>query len=179
MKIKITAHHASFIEDFSHAMDSRPITPTIASDSAMTPTQPTETHRKLACEILLEHSVSGSATKEGVIAAAQLLCDSEARAVEAITKERNELKAIVDFEVRIGARALTADDWDNMQQSLTAERERVRVLREALEFWESLRDESKGLAGFHLNGDIAEWGYFTTDPTDAALAATAEKEGSE
>ena len=37
MKIKITSHHASFIEDFNHAMDSRPTTPTTASDSAMTP----------------------------------------------------------------------------------------------------------------------------------------------
>jgi hypothetical protein len=43
----------------------------------------TEAHRKLACDVLLNHSVSGAATKDGVIAAAQLIADSEARAVTA------------------------------------------------------------------------------------------------
>lgn len=40
----------------------------------------TEAHRKLACDVLLDHSVSGAATKDGVIAAAQLIADSEALA---------------------------------------------------------------------------------------------------
>jgi len=42
----------------------------------------TEAHRKLACDVLLDHSVSGAATKDGVIAAAQWIADSEARACE-------------------------------------------------------------------------------------------------
>jgi hypothetical protein len=53
----------------------------------------TEAHRKLACDVLLDHSVSGAATKDGVIAAAQWIADSEARAVEAadfaLQQERN------------------------------------------------------------------------------------------
>ena len=40
----VTAHHASFIEDFNNAMDSRPITPTTASNSVMT-TSPAKTPR--------------------------------------------------------------------------------------------------------------------------------------
>lgn len=43
----VTAHHASFIEDFNNAMDSRPITPTTASDS----TAPTATARTDAAVI--------------------------------------------------------------------------------------------------------------------------------
>ena len=54
----VTAHHASFIEDFTNAMDSRPITPTTASDSAMT-TPPTATPRTndglLAVALACEH----------------------------------------------------------------------------------------------------------------------------
>ncbi len=69
----------------------------------------TEAHRRLACEVLMEHSVSGAATKDGVIAAAQLIADSEARAKESLlvaydvvcevrnrlTTERDQLRAEV------------------------------------------------------------------------------------
>ena len=49
--------------------------------------QVTEAHRKLACDVLLDHSVSGAATKDGVISAAQLIADSEARATERLRRE--------------------------------------------------------------------------------------------
>ena len=39
----------------------------------------------------------------------------------------------------------------------------------ALKFWRDLRNESKGLAYYHLNGEVAYWGEFY-DPTDAAIA---------
>jgi hypothetical protein len=72
----------------------------------------TEAHRKLACDVLLDHSVSGAATKDGVIAAAQWIADSEARAVqtamlreygnlcatnEGLAKERDQLRAERDW----------------------------------------------------------------------------------
>jgi hypothetical protein len=68
----------------------------------------TEAHRKLACDVLLDHSVSGAATKDGVIGAAQWIADSEAAAVqtamlreygnlsatnESLAKERDQLRA--------------------------------------------------------------------------------------
>jgi hypothetical protein len=71
----------------------------------------TEAHRKLACDVLLDHSVSGAATKDGVIAAAQWIADSEAAAVqiamlreygnlcatnESLAKERDQLRAEVE-----------------------------------------------------------------------------------
>jgi hypothetical protein len=55
----------------------------------------TEAHRRLACEVLMEHSVSGAATKDGVIAAAQLIADSEVTAVQiAMLREYGNLCAI-------------------------------------------------------------------------------------
>jgi hypothetical protein len=54
----------------------------------------TEAHRKLACDVLLDHSVSGAATKDGVIAAAQWIADSEAEAVQiAMLREYGNLSA--------------------------------------------------------------------------------------
>ena len=43
-------HHIDFLKDFTDAMDSRPTTPTTASDSAMTPTQPSATPEPYAHE---------------------------------------------------------------------------------------------------------------------------------
>lgn len=36
-------------------------------------------------------------------------------------------------------------------------------VREALERIQSLRDESLGVHGFHLNGDLEDWDYFEID----------------
>jgi hypothetical protein len=75
------------------------------------PTQPTEAHRKLAKEVIgaYKFAIDGYA--------AQLIADSEARTVEAMQKH-----ADIETERATHYR----DQWQ-------AERERVRVLREALE----------------------------------------------
>ena len=56
-----------------------------------------------------------------------------------------------------------------LRADLAALRARVAELVAALEFWRDLRNESKGLAYYHLNGKVAYWGEFD-DPTDTALA---------
>lgn len=96
----VTAHHASFIEDFTNAMDSRPITPTTASDSAMT-TPPTATPR----------------TNDGLLAVA-LACE---HCTESVHLYGTDMK-------KHGA------DIRRVLAELAAERERVRVLEEALAF---------------------------------------------
>ena len=55
------------------------------------------------------------------------------------------------------------------REQISAFRARVAELVAALEFWRDLRNESKGLAYYHLNGEVAYWGEFD-DPTDSALA---------
>jgi hypothetical protein len=85
------------------------------------PTQPTDAHKELAEEIRHIHR------KGFPHLVAQLLADSEARAVEAATvqlrSELNYAKASETLYHAEGTAAIAA---------LTAEREKVRVLREAL-----------------------------------------------
>jgi hypothetical protein len=121
---------------------------------AIVPSAPiTEAHRKLACDVLLDHSVSGAATKDGVIAAAQLIADSEAAAVqiamlreygnlcatnESLAKERDRLRADCENETKWAAHYL-ADAQnararaERAEGELAREREKVRALREACE----------------------------------------------
>lgn len=54
-----------------------------------------------------------------------------------------------------------------------AQREEIARLREALEGFIGLINESHGVAGFHLNGDIAEWDEF--DLINQAQAALAKE----
>jgi hypothetical protein len=51
----------------------------------------------------------------------------------------------------------------------------LSAVAEALGPWVSLRDESRGLAGFHLNGDEANWDEFELPelPADAIAALEA------
>jgi hypothetical protein len=74
------------------------------------PTRPTEAHRKLAKEVVgaYEFAVDGYA--------AQLIADSEARAKESL---------LVAYDTAVTTRS-------RIETALTAEREKVRVLREAL-----------------------------------------------
>jgi len=81
-------------------------------------TQPSEAHRKLAAEILFTYSVSGAARPSAIVAAAQLLRDSEARSVEAAFPDSGDDSL---YNVR------------RLRAELAAERERVRVLSEAIE----------------------------------------------
>ena len=142
-------------------------------------TAPTEAHRKLACEILMEHSVSGAATKDGVIAAAQLIRDSEARAVEAA--ERRMQQHVDNLTV---ANDAWAQDAVGLRAELTALRERVRVLEEALKeiAQQKTRSEMEEDIG-EYEAEHADWeGAYelaikTARAALATPAANDEKEG--
>jgi len=111
------------------------------------PTQPSEAHKQLAADVFrMVHN-------RNLTAAAQLIADSEARAVEAATKQlRSELNYTKASET------LYHDETTAAIAALAAERERVRVLREAL-------DEAQSCGG--LTGSIFM-------QARAALAATEE-----
>jgi hypothetical protein len=85
------------------------------------PTQPSETHKQLAADVFrMVHN-------RDLTAAAQLIADSEARAVAEATKQlRSELNYAKASET------LYHDEGTAALAALTAERERTRVLREAL-----------------------------------------------
>jgi hypothetical protein len=73
-------------------------------------TQPSETHKQLAADVFrMVHN-------RNLTAAAQLIADSEARAVDGAMRDTPWAANYVD-----------------MERELAAEREKVRVLREALE----------------------------------------------
>jgi hypothetical protein len=73
------------------------------------PTQPSETHKQLAADVFrMVHN-------RDLTAAAQLIADSEARAVDGAMRDTPWAANYVD-----------------MERELAAEREKVRVLREAL-----------------------------------------------
>jgi hypothetical protein len=101
---------------------------------AIVPSVPiTEAHRKLACDVLMEHSVSGAATKEGVIAAAQLIADSEARASERLRREIDWLQLNNDMltDNPVGhARAIAE------RQAIIDERDELRAQRDWLKTWQ-------------------------------------------
>ena len=158
-------------------------------------TEPTDAHYKLWDALRVKSALQNAMHPTACDDAAQLLCDSEARAVEAALHGTSvdglTLCGCKDHPHRtdLSCRKIRRADGTPLTISetfaaLTAERERVRVLREALEFWQDIKSESAGLAGYHLNGDVCGWGELD-DPTDAALAtpanppaATDEKEGS-
>jgi hypothetical protein len=79
------------------------------------PTQPSETHKQLAVDVFRVFEW------RDLTAAAQLIADSEAWAVAQLRSELNYTKASETLYHDEGTAALAA---------LTAERERVRVLRE-------------------------------------------------
>jgi hypothetical protein len=82
----------------------------------------TEAHRKLACDVLLDHSVSGAATKDGVIAAAQWIADSEAAAVQdAMLREYGNLCATNES---------LAKERDQLRNKLATERARLDWLED-------------------------------------------------
>jgi DNA repair exonuclease SbcCD ATPase subunit len=106
---------------------------------AIVPSAPiTEAHRKLACDVLLDHSVSGAATKDGVIAAAQWIADSEAAAVqtamlreygnlcatnEGLAKERDQLRAEI---ARIDSEKPWLKEANATNADLRAETQRLK-----------------------------------------------------
>ncbi len=117
------------------------------------PTQPSETHKQLAADVFrMVHN-------RDLTAAAQLIADSEARAVAQLRSELNYAKASETLYHDEGTAAIAA---------LTTEREKVRVLREALD---NLRDEQNGAP---LCTREEEWKE-AMEKADAALAATEVK----
>jgi len=88
-------------------------------------TQPTEAHRKLwtALYNLAHREIFEDFEESSEGPATQLIADSEARAVAQLRSELNYAKASETLYHDEGTAAIAA---------LTAERERVRVLREAL-----------------------------------------------
>jgi hypothetical protein len=123
-------------------------------------TQPTEAHRKLwtALYNLAHREIFEDYAESSDGPATQLIADSEARAVEAATVQlRSELNYAKASET------LYHDEGTAALAALAAEREKVRVLREALEslaYWSRNKTESR----ITLRNRIA-----------AALAATEEK----
>lgn len=107
---------------------------------------------------------------EGMLMEACQQCASES--LKHILTERGLI------EERDEVRAQLADSQaahDNQVKLCSEYLDTIVRLREALEWWRDLRDESHGVVGFHLNGNVAEWGEFE-DPTDAALAPSAQPE---
>jgi hypothetical protein len=130
------------------------------------PITPTAAHRELAQNIMFYHTPKGSATAQGVRDAAQLIADSEARALAEIRdhfakltitsaqladsnvglrQERDQLRAEVERLKTCGMTELAAQNssvadyckhWEaraeQAEAELAAEREKVRVLRDAL-----------------------------------------------
>jgi hypothetical protein len=116
----------------------------------MSTTQPTEAHRKLWSDLynLAHREIFEDYAESSDGPATQLIADSEARSVERALAIKPEVIAYPELEMR-----------------LTAERERVRVLREALD---NLRDEQNGAP---LCTREEEWKE-AMEKADAALAAT-------
>ena len=137
----VTAHHASFIEDFNNAMDSRPITPTTASDSAMS--TPTATPRTddgllavaLACEYVKESvTLAGTDMKEHGADIRRVLAElSRLRA----DLERFTGHGLLDCHAICDQRDAAIARAERAEAALAAEREKVRVLREALENYQN------------------------------------------
>ena len=116
------------------------------------PTRPTEAHYQLA------HIIRQSSTQER---AAQLIADSEARAVEAAIARWSG-----GFDMSLPDLYEAAkSERDKATAELATEREKVRVLRSALE---NLCDEQNGAP---LSTREEEWKQ-AMDKADAALAAT-------
>ena len=115
--------------------------------------QPTQAHLDKATCWIVKRPLNVSHQIDSL---AQLIADSEARAVEAATKQlRSELNYAKASE------ELYHDEGTQL-------REKVRVLREALE---NLRDEQNGAP---LCTRESEW-KDAMDKADAALAATKEE----
>ena len=151
----------------------------------MSAAQVTEAHKKLACDVLLEHSVSGAATKQGVIAAAQLIADSEAAAVqiamlreygnlcatnESLAKERDQLRAAMERLKADGA----ASAFINMscrasraEAELAAERARLGAV--IYDCWVIHKGNENACAVRSLGEYITHWLATPRAAIDAAM----------
>lgn len=116
---------------------------------AIVPSAPiTEAHRKLACDVLLDHSVSGAATKDGVIAAAQWIANSEAAAVQiAMLREYGNLCAMNEslakecdqLRAAIAKGQQNCDDaYDDLREERDVARAEVVRLKELHQLDESM-----------------------------------------
>jgi len=52
---------------------------------------------------------------------------------------------------------------NSLALELTELKKRLRDAEEIITVFESIREDSTGIAGYHLNDDIASWGEFEVD----------------
>jgi DNA repair exonuclease SbcCD ATPase subunit len=100
----------------------------------------TEAHRKLACDVLLNHSVSGAATKDGVIAAAHLIADSEARAKQSL---------LAAYDVACAVRNRLTAERDQLRDRLAEAQQREAT---AIASWDEERNRA-----LREGGRVVEW----------------------
>ena len=135
-------------------------------------TAPSEAHRSLVAMTLRTFELIG------IESAAKLIADSEARAVEAKDKELSDMHdKMLEYKSHYQYREQRVVE---LEQSLTKERERVRVLEEALK--SAAIEHDNQAHDWRSVGDVENADYHDARATKlrAALAATAEhaKEGS-
>lgn len=68
-----------------------------------------------------------------------------------------------------------SEQIEKLESQLKASDELRGKLVEKLKWWVELKNETKGVHGYHLNGAIAEWDYFE-DKTEEAIAQNQEYE---
>ncbi|HWF62970.1 MAG TPA: hypothetical protein VN666_22040 [Nitrospira sp.] len=84
-----------------------------------------------------------------------------------LTEQRRAEEAEESHKYFVELASKHRDELDAQVADLTAQLQRAR---EALQGVKDLIGDSQGVAGFHLNGDIAEWGEFdVVNQIDAAL----------
>lgn len=76
-------------------------------------------------------------------------------------------KEIAELRQALSGRTVSCEQCNTLATENQAMREAIREAYENLETLECLMRESRGLAGYHLNGDIAEWDSFDINARDA------------
>ncbi len=77
------------------------------------------------------------------------------------------VKEIAELRQALSGRTVSCEQCNTLATENQAMREAIREAYENLETLECLMRESRGLAGYHLNGDIAEWDSFDINARDA------------
>lgn len=96
--------------------------------------------------------------------------DSETVWNAAISEHENQIETlrgvVVGYKQRI---AELEKDCDILAQNHEADRREIERLKSALSGMLGIVADSQGVAGYHLNGEISEWGEF--EEIDAAYEA--------
>lgn len=89
--------------------------------------------------------------------------------VEELRSQRDQLNdAVGELNQRLieRTRDMLAKQSELVQEARQARRE-ARKLAEIIEWWEALRRDSAGVAGYHQNGDVAAWDEFEIPSMEA------------